>query len=404
MRKSVGTTRQSQDQRRPRVLIVSPHLTRTLGGITAVVRETLDSPLADAYEFRHIASQADEYGKFRKLILAFTSFIQFVLLLIQWRPAMVIIHVGGNASLYRKLPFIAFARMSGRRALAHFHAGDFEFYFHRQSRFGQRLILRGLGLSHRLVACSSELKRILNARLPEADVVVIPNGVNTIEFETERQPRKAMATDQPVRLLFVGAMGKLKGERDLLRALEEAGEKIPNLKVTLLGHGAESLPKVSELKKVWRLIEHCGPTAMNERAAFYQQADFFVLPTYAEGMPVAVIEAMAAGLPVITTPVGGIPELITDGVEGWLAPPGDVAALTEKIVLLAGNEELRLAMGRLGKLKAQSFDRHVILARMDKVMRQTLAGTVRQAASLSQTSTTTFCKRPRPAGCLSDNF
>ena len=81
---------------------------------------------------------------------------------------------------------------------------------------------------------------------------------------------------------------------------------------------------------------------------------------------------MAAGLPVITTPVGGTPELITEGVEGWMVEPGDIGALAEKIELLANDERLRLKMGERAQLKARHFDRSVVLARLDAVMRQTL--------------------------------
>src|SRR5437667_12536943 len=101
----------------------------------------------------------------------------------------------------------------------------------------------------------------------------------------------------------------------------------------MLGYGSETVLELCEETGVLRLLDYLGPVPMNRRAVFFKQADFFVLPTYAEGMPVSVIEAMAAGLPVITTPVGGTPELITEGVEGWMVEPGDVGALAEKIEL-----------------------------------------------------------------------
>ncbi|HZS03663.1 MAG TPA: glycosyltransferase family 4 protein [Blastocatellia bacterium] len=372
MEQITSTSSQSELSTRPRVLIVSPHLTKTLGGITAMVREILASNLALEYEFHYVASQADEYSKFGKLLLATVALIQYVWDVIWLRPQLVFIHVGGNASLYRKLPFIAFGRLTRRRVLAHFHAGDFEPYFARQSRLGQWLILRGLGLSHRVIACSNELGRRLKEHLPEADVVVVPNGVETEMFATERRPKGEDQRHAPVRLLFAGAMGRLKGERDLVRAIERARVKAPNLRVMMLGHGSETVLDLCGETGVLRLLDYLGPVPMSRRAVFFKQADFFVLPTYAEGLPVSVIEAMAAGLPVITTPVGGTPELITQGVEGWMVEPGDVDALAEKIVLLASDEQMRLEMGERAQMKARHFDRSVVLARLDAVMRQTL--------------------------------
>lgn len=359
--------------RRPRVLIVSPHLTRTLGGITALVREILASKLTQGFEFRHIASQADEYGKFGKVLLALVSFLQYAWLIVRWRPEMVWIHVGGNASLYRKAPFIIFGRLTGRVVLSHFHAGDFTPYFNRQSRAGQKFILWSLSLSHRLATCSQELRRILVQHLKTRNVVVLPNGVDVSEFAADRAARTAAQADDPLRLLFVGAMGRLKGERDLVQAIRKAERKVPNLKVMLLGHGSETLMSLCEEVQVLHLLEYFGPAPMDQRAGFFKQADIFVLPTYAEGMPVSVIEAMAAGLPVITTPVGGIPDLVTDGIEGFLVKPGDIDALAARIVQLARDEKLRLAMGRRGELRACCYDRNIIQAMLSEVMHRTLA-------------------------------
>jgi glycosyltransferase involved in cell wall biosynthesis len=92
---------------------------------------------------------------------------------------------------------------------------------------------------------------------------------------------------------------------------------------------------------------------MDERIEFFRRSDIFVLPTYAEAMPMSVIEAMAAGLPVISTRVGGIPELIEDGVDGILFAPGDVGALAEKISFLLNNKDTRIKIGKKAKQKAR---------------------------------------------------
>ncbi len=363
-----------------------------------MVREMLASKLAHDYEFHHIASQADESSQFGKIMLAVVAFIRYAWFILTRQPELVFIHVGGNASLYRKIPFIVFGRLSGRRVLAHFHAGDFAPYFNRQSAAGRWLILWGLNQSHRVLTCSRELKRLLEHHLPEAKVEVLPNGVETKLFATERARRTEAQQNEPVRLLFAGAMGRLKGERDLVRAIERASRKLPNLRVMMLGHGSETVKELCAETGVLRRLDYFGPAPMNQRVEFFRQADLFVLPTYAEGMPVAVIEAMAAGLPVITTPVGGIPDLITDGVEGWLVAPGEVAALAEKIELLAGDESMRLAMGGRAVLKAAQFDRHEVFALLDQVLRELLGISLVAAhepvTTLSQVVTEQIVTRP----------
>jgi glycosyltransferase involved in cell wall biosynthesis len=117
-------------------------------------------------------------------------------------------------------------------------------------------------------------------------------------------------------------------------------------------------------------VDQLGPVALAERVAYFQRADIFILPTYAEGLPIAVLEAMAAGLPIITTPVGGIPELIEDGVDGLLIQPGDVQALAARIALLLGDAELRRQLGQRAQRRASDFDLAQSLARLGDELRQ----------------------------------
>jgi glycosyltransferase involved in cell wall biosynthesis len=139
--------------------------------------------------------------------------------------------------------------------------------------------------------------------------------------------------------------------------------------VTLLGNGAETVRSFVQTSSVWPIIEHLGPAPLEQRVKFFKQADLFVLPTYAEGMPVAVLEAMAAGLPVITTRVGGIPELIEDGVEGFLIAPGDVEALADRITRLIRDPSERRRMSERGQAKARNFDEKLFLARLGAQLR-----------------------------------
>lgn len=121
------------------------------------------------------------------------------------------------------------------------------------------------------------------------------------------------------------------------------------------------------------MVEHLGPVSMNQRVKCFENADIFVLPTYAEAMPISVIEAMAAGLAVITTPVGGIPELVSDGEDGLLVPPGDVSALAEKIAMLASDTEARVRFGARAQVKArQLWDMDDYVQRLRKEIQATV--------------------------------
>ena len=348
----------------PRILIVGPHRTRTLGGISTVIDGLLRAAPKAGYEVRHIASQNDEYQGSGKLVLAIAALLQYVLKVVWWRPNLTMIHVGSNASLYRKAVFITAADWLGQRVVTHFHAGDFDHYYEQQSNLGRCFIQSGLRRSHKLIAVSQATAQRLRQLLPDADIVMIPNGIKTQEFAPIVRER-----DGYVRVLFVGGMSKLKGEGDLIRALALAAKRAPQLRISLLGHGAEGVAALCDECGIRSHIEYLGPVPHAERAQFFRNADIFALPSYGEGMPMAVLEAMAAGLPVIATHVGGIPELITHGAEGFLIRPGDVQDLAERIVRLANDQNLRSQMGQLALKKVQQFEEQHVMERLLKELR-----------------------------------
>jgi len=339
--------------KKSRVLMVGMHLTKTRGGISTLIAEILKSPLKEDFEFTYIESQAEDFGKFGKAFLALSAIARFVWNCISKRPNLVYVHLGSNASLYRESIFIFLAKLFGKKVITHFHAGDVDNYYPFQSKIGQKFIQTALGLSDSFIAVSQESAKQLRDITQSQNISVITNAIDTSVFNG----KKKSLTDDPggdaVRLLFVGAVGKLKGEKDLIKALALLRDNKPNLKISFLGYGAENLKDYCERFEVGNLVEYLGAVPLNERIEFFRRSDIFVLPTYAEAMPMSVIEAMAAGLPVISTRVGGIPELIEDGVDGILFAPGDVGALAEKISFLLNNKDTRIRIGKKAKQKAR---------------------------------------------------
>ena len=344
-------------KKRRRVLMVGMHLTETRGGISTLINEILRSSLNDDFDFDYIASQSENCGKFAKARLATRAILQFVGKCLRRSPELVYVHLGSNASLYRESIFIRLAKFFNLKIIAHFHAGDFDNYYPRQNFFGRRFIRRAIRSSDNLIAVSEDSAECLGKLVgaPER-VTIVPNGIKTSEFDFSPERE---SVDGFVRILFVGAIGKLKGERDLIRALQILREErgVSNLKVSFLGYGAESLQPLCDAAGIGDAVEFLGAVALGERFEFYRRADIFALPTYGEAMSMSIIEAMAAGLPVVTTRVGGNPEQIENGANGWLVAPGDVIELAGKIEILARNETMRRAFGADGKRRARAnFD------------------------------------------------
>ena len=113
------------------------------------------------------------------------------------------------------------------------------------------------------------------------------------------------------------------------------------------------------------LLGWVGP---DDKPTYLARATVYALPSYAEGLPMSVLEAMAAGVPVVTTPVGGIPEAVTDGVEGFLVEPGDIETLRARLTQLLEDSELAVRMGEAGRRKVKSsFSSAVIMPKLENM-------------------------------------
>ncbi|MCU1289128.1 MAG: glycosyl transferase group 1 [Acidobacteria bacterium] len=344
---------------KPRILMVGMHLTKTRGGISTLISEILNSSLKDEFEFVYIESQAEDFGGVGKALLAVRAVLLFIFNCILKRPHLIYVHLGSNASLYRESFFIFLAKLLRKPVIAHFHAGDINEYYPFQSSAGRGYIRRAIAFSDKIIAVSEESARQLRNVVGNLNISVIPNAIDTSVFKFNRKTVNECESPGFLRLLFVGAVGKLKGEKDLIKALSILRERKFFIKVSFLGYGAENLKSYCEKLNVAEFIEFAGAVSMSERIDFFRKADIFVLPTYAEAMPMSVIEAMAAGLPVISTKVGGIPELIEHGKDGLLYAAGDVNALADNISLLLGDETARINLGRNARKKAsEQMDFH----------------------------------------------
>ncbi len=170
---------------------------------------------------------------------------------------------------------------------------------------------------------------------------------------TDYTPRPEAPPAEPGRLhlLNVARLSPVKGHDVLLQAIADLRDRDCDVTCTIIGDGPERarLERRSRDLGVDSRVQFTGVVDQDRIQTHYDQADVFVLPSFAEGVPVVLMEAMAKGLPVITTRVMGIPELVDDGVSGLLVPPGRSDRLVEAIRTLAHDVETRKRMGREGR-------------------------------------------------------
>lgn len=178
------------------------------------------------------------------------------------------------------------------------------------------------------------------------------------------------------RLLYVGRLALVKGLPILLKAIASLKERQLAVHLTLVGGGPErtALESLAQELGILEQLTFAGPQSEAEVRQWLARSDVFVLPSFAEGLPVVLMEAMASSLPVVATSIAGVSELVIDGHNGFLVPPSDVSALVRRIEELTRDGALRQKMGRAGRRKvAEEFDVKREGARLLRIMGAAIA-------------------------------
>ncbi len=209
--------------------------------------------------------------------------------------------------------------------------------------------------SAKFFVCSSELKTRIGQqfKLDPDKIVMNMEGIEISRFGSIKAEAHPVGT-----ILFVGRQVRHKGVPLLLEAASRLKQRGSKFKVVIVGDG-QDWQEFKELAKKLNaedIVSFAGAVRNLEIVPYYQNASFFVLPSSLEGSPVVIMEAMASGLPVISTKVSGIPDMITDGYNGFLIDPGDVDALTEKIEYFLSNPDKVREMGQNAKANSTRFD------------------------------------------------
>jgi glycosyltransferase involved in cell wall biosynthesis len=215
----------------------------------------------------------------------------------------------------------------------------------RVARLSQRL-------ANRLIVNSQALRtEEIAAGFPPERIEVVPNGVE--RREKRCRDRDALGLPAGPLLLSVGRLEARKGQRYLIEAWATVQRRCPSARLVLLGEGPDR-PQLERQVEGLGLHPSVSFRGFENRVADHLDvADTLVHPSLTEGMPNVVLEAMAAGRPVVATRVGGVPELVTDGESGLLVPPRDPAALAQALVRLLQEQALATTLGRNAERRAR---------------------------------------------------
>jgi glycosyltransferase involved in cell wall biosynthesis len=330
-----------------RILMLGESLDRS-GGIVSVQKLILGNIPSDV-EISCIATLSNTSSVILKILV----FIQALGLLF-WQLStkkvdLVHIHVAERGSAFRQAGTTIIAWLFQKPVILHSHSADFHVFYdnlHPIVRFGLRW---AFCKSTRFIVLSHSWKKFFveNLGLQSERVIVFPNPV---KFPAEIPLR---INAKKVNFLFLG-----KGAFDLIAAFDALPpERKQQAKLIIAGDG--EVQKARDTIEKLCLTEYiCILDWVNEvqRNELLRNANVFVLPSYNEGLPMALLEAMSWQIPVVSTPVGGIPELITPAKNGLLVNPGDVQELSKAMQSLIDSEDLRISLGNAARETVNPYE------------------------------------------------
>lgn len=309
-----------------RVLVIGPSPKKSKGGMATVISEIQDDKeLCQKYNIDIFESYIDG-GVMIRTIYSIYAFLLFCLT----RKGYDIyhIHMASRGSTFRKGFYVHMAKKWGKKVIVHIHGAQYMEFFEELSERKKRKVVDVLKSADCVIALSDEWKRKFEAAFGLTNCSVIENGIDLKRLE---RGQSDLVGTQKV-FLMLGRLGERKGTYDLLDAVDIARNKIPDLKVYLAGDGEiEKIKEMVEKKKLQKYIKIVGWADFHTKLKLLKSCSTVILPSYNEGLPMAILEGMATGKAIISTYVGAIPEVIKEE-NGILVKPGDIEGLSQAII------------------------------------------------------------------------
>jgi glycosyltransferase involved in cell wall biosynthesis len=330
----------------------------TAGGMPAVIASLLSSPLAERYVLEAISTYRDRRPVGRLLV-----FLGALAQLVRWCAGkgtrIVHVHVAARGSLYRKAMIVGVAKLMRRPTILHVHAGpgDIEDFLDRLGPLRLRLVRMPFQMADRVLSVSANGAETLQRALTDAEIEIVPNAPPAVSATV---PRRSSHGEEATVLYLGGFDDAAKGGKVLLEALPGLLECSPATEVILAGPGSPSRDLTENAR--WQ-----GWLDPEQKARALAEADVFVLPSISEGMPVALLEAMASGLAIVATRVGGVPELLTDDLDASLVRPGEPAELADALGAIAADPERRRRLGAAAAERARRLADEDVYGRLDRI-------------------------------------
>lgn len=315
------------------------------------------------YELKFV-STVEEGSKPKKALIFAIACLKTLLLLIKGWPQVAHIHFTSRASSLRKLILAHLCRLFGKEVILHSHGAEYHLFVKSLRPSFRRWTVDTLKMANCLICLSERWRRFfVDLGVNKRHTVVLPNPIAPAPHVQKIENKSC------VQFLFLGEIGIRKGAFDIVKAVSILPDRVKNnIRVLIVGNGMiQELRKAIENANLCGIIQVADWVDAETRDKLLAESDALLLPSYNEGLPMSVLEAMSFALPVITTPVGGIPEYVHDRESGLLIEPGNVRALANAIQQLACDPDLRSKLGNAAREAVKPLDVKLYCAKLGTV-------------------------------------
>ncbi|MCD8203210.1 MAG: glycosyltransferase family 4 protein [Prevotella sp.] len=312
------------------------------GGMAAVIQY-----YEGHFEKLHYVASWRLTNVFGRIWYAVTAYLNVFFRLIFDRKIKILhIHTASDMSFWRKSQFVKLGKFFGKKVILHVHASRFKDFYSETTK--KELIRKNLLLPDRLIVLSQSWKEwFVGIGIPEKNIVVLHNITDYPKISNDND---CTQSNRPLRFLFMGEIGERKGVFDILRGITNHVDELNGKMVLRIGGNRheDELRKMISDNHLDDLVKFEGWVSGDKKIELLNWADVFILPSHNEGLPISILEAMSYGMPVISTPVGGIPEVVSEQ-NGILVTPGNEEEIINAILFFINNPDTISSYGKVSK-------------------------------------------------------
>lgn len=340
-----------------------------MGGV-ATVLNVLNGGFFQKWNMRLITTHTNNstFLGLNKLILFFIAMVKLVGYLTFYKVGVVHIHMSSRGSYKRKSLMVRVTKLFSAKVILHLHGAEFQEFYNNECNAAKQCHIRHtFDLVDAVIVLSTQWNAwILTIMQHPEKAHVVYNAVETLGLDR--------SSIEQGRILFLGRLGERKGVKDLINAFAIVVKAIPSARLALGGDGdLKTYTQQVKALDIEASVDFLGWVTGSTKNEWLSKADVYCLPSYNEGFPMGVLEAMSANIPVVASTAGGIPDAISDQVDGLLIEAGDVENLAKQLIEIIANRELNQRLSTSAKNKfINNFSKQAVFLELDGIYTELL--------------------------------